>query len=418
MSFDRDDKFAGKNGFVWFTGVVEDINDPLKLGRLRVRIAGYHTENRTDIPVAALQWAYPMSPIQSAGTSGIGHTPFGPLEGSWVMGFFRDGFNCQDPVIIGTYASEITEEPNYGEGFSDPNKIYPRFGKTTTRGKYPVKTDINPLALSGMIEFTPMAWRRDTRIQTIQTAWPFSTVSEPESTWAPAYPKNHVRETESGHVVEFDDTPGKERIHEMHRSGTYREIRPDGTNVVRILGDDFEIILQDKNLAVQGNLNITVQGNVTMITNGDVEHRVKGDMNVAIDGDYNMTVKGGVHVKADKEINILSDDDIAILSEKTLFLAGEIASLMRTNGDLTIGATGDLSTIAGNLHHSVGEEVHHNSSKAPEMPGKITISDAIPERRTNIPSKLLDGSDPTDIKSKKNSGNTQNRVAHQTGNKY
>ena len=394
-----DNKFAGLNGFVWFTGVVEDIDDPLKLGRLRVRIIGYHTENKTDIPIAALQWAYPLVPIIYASISGIGHTPFGPLKGTHVMGFFRDGMYCQEPVILGTVGGEIEEEPNYGEGFSDPDKVYPRYNKTTARGSYPVKTDINPLALSALYEYSPMSWRSETRIENIQQAWPFTTYAEPAIAWAPVYPKNHVKETESGHVEEFDDTPGAERIHLMHRSGSYRELRPDGSRVVRILGDDYEIVLKDKNLAVQGNLNITVQGNVTLITNGNVEQRVKGDMNTAVDGDYNLTVKGSINVKADDEINILTESDLNA----------------QADGDMNLGTEGTFLSEAGDKHYSQGTEVHHNSSSAPTMP---EVEDAIENRRTSIPSKLLDSSDPDTVKSKANTGNTQDRVTFQTGNKY
>ena len=45
---------TGKDGFIWFTGVVEDRDDPDKLGRVRVRAVGYHTEDKTDIPT----WTY------------------------------------------------------------------------------------------------------------------------------------------------------------------------------------------------------------------------------------------------------------------------------------------------------------------------------------------------------------------------
>ena len=38
-------EFMGKNGFIWFVGVVEDRADPKNLGRLRVRCLGYHTED-------------------------------------------------------------------------------------------------------------------------------------------------------------------------------------------------------------------------------------------------------------------------------------------------------------------------------------------------------------------------------------
>ena len=37
-------QFMGFDGFIWFTGVVEDRRDPMKLGRMKVRIAGIHTE--------------------------------------------------------------------------------------------------------------------------------------------------------------------------------------------------------------------------------------------------------------------------------------------------------------------------------------------------------------------------------------
>ena len=44
------ENFQGQDGFVWFTGVVEDRNDPTKLGRVRVRCVGYHTDNKTARP--------------------------------------------------------------------------------------------------------------------------------------------------------------------------------------------------------------------------------------------------------------------------------------------------------------------------------------------------------------------------------
>ena len=42
--------FMGRDGFMWFIGVVEDRNDPERLGRVRVRALGYHTEDKTKIP--------------------------------------------------------------------------------------------------------------------------------------------------------------------------------------------------------------------------------------------------------------------------------------------------------------------------------------------------------------------------------
>ena len=82
--------FVGKEGFYWWHGVVEDVNDPLKLGRCRVRVFGYHTDNLQELPTPDLPWAHPIQPITSAAVSGIGMSPTGLLPGSHVLGFFMD----------------------------------------------------------------------------------------------------------------------------------------------------------------------------------------------------------------------------------------------------------------------------------------------------------------------------------------
>jgi hypothetical protein len=101
MTTSIDNLFA-RDGFWWWVGVVEDRMDPLKLGRVRVRITGYHTDNKNELPTNALPWSMPMQPILSAAISGKGTTPLGPLEGTWVVGFFADGAECQQPIIMGT----------------------------------------------------------------------------------------------------------------------------------------------------------------------------------------------------------------------------------------------------------------------------------------------------------------------------
>jgi hypothetical protein len=111
-------KIFNKDGFNWWIGVVEDRMDPEKQGRCRVRIFGYHTDSKELLPTKDLPWAIPIQPITSAAISGIGSSPLGPVEGSWVIGFFLDGEDCQQPAIFGTIASKAakqafaqTEEP-------------------------------------------------------------------------------------------------------------------------------------------------------------------------------------------------------------------------------------------------------------------------------------------------------------------
>ena len=84
-----------------YTGCVEDRQDPLKLGRCRVRIVGLHTESKISLPTEDLPWAYPIMPVTSAGTSGIGSAPLGPVEGTWVLITFMDP-DEQMPMMLGT----------------------------------------------------------------------------------------------------------------------------------------------------------------------------------------------------------------------------------------------------------------------------------------------------------------------------
>ena len=94
--------FAGRDGFVWWFGVIEDRNDPLALGRVRARVYGYHTADKTKLPTVDLPWAVCVQPTTSASAGGIGMSPTGPIEGSWVFGFWRDPDFMQEPMVIGT----------------------------------------------------------------------------------------------------------------------------------------------------------------------------------------------------------------------------------------------------------------------------------------------------------------------------
>ena len=89
--------FYGKNGFVWWTGVVENDEDPLMLGSVQVRIIGIHNEDKNLVPTESLPWAQTVQPANSSGTTAS------PRPGDWVIGFFQDGDYAQIPVVLGVY---------------------------------------------------------------------------------------------------------------------------------------------------------------------------------------------------------------------------------------------------------------------------------------------------------------------------
>lgn len=75
-----------KSGMTPFYGVVEDNDDPLKQGRVRVRAFGFHNEDRTELPTLSLPWATVLQPTTSASVSGVGFSPNGLLPR--VLGFW------------------------------------------------------------------------------------------------------------------------------------------------------------------------------------------------------------------------------------------------------------------------------------------------------------------------------------------
>jgi hypothetical protein len=118
----------GQDGLKWWIGVVEDRGtgqfsgqkDNLKLGRIKVRIKGHHTDNKSDLPTKDLPWCYVMQPTTSAAISGIGHSPSGVVENSKVIGFFMDGDGGQVPIVFGVLPhiqqKEDTEQNSVGSG--------------------------------------------------------------------------------------------------------------------------------------------------------------------------------------------------------------------------------------------------------------------------------------------------------------
>ena len=50
---------VGFDGFYWFIGVVEDIDDPLQLGRCRIRINNLHSSDKDLLPTEDLPFATP-----------------------------------------------------------------------------------------------------------------------------------------------------------------------------------------------------------------------------------------------------------------------------------------------------------------------------------------------------------------------
>lgn len=259
--------------FNWWFGVVEKKNDPLKLGRLRVRVLGYHSPEKNDIDSEKLLWAHPLMPIGSSSMNGIGESPTGIVEGSWVFGFFRDGSNAQDAIILGTAGGIPQDKRQHkdGDGFTDPNEIFPR-------DEFIGESDTNRLAKNDedTIEDTILTKQKEGESQKVpvalqgkskQKAQPKQHSEDVEekknwtekvTTYNALYPFNSVKETERGMIEEWDDTKTAERYKRWHRCGTFIEEHADGDAVRRVKRNNYELIMGENFVQVIGDCSITI----------------------------------------------------------------------------------------------------------------------------------------------------------------
>lgn len=254
--------FAGKSGFTWFIGIIEDRKDPLKLGRCRVRCVGWHSENKMELPTDALPWATPALPVNNS-------NPYPPKESDMVFGFFADGQSGQNPIIVGVFPNIPLIAGNPQQAFTDPRTeselnlapVKPNESKIN----YPRKLDepsTSRLARNDINYPSPIVeFKKTNKLAKV----------EPDPYYAAQYPYNNVIETESGHAIEFDDTPGAERVHIYHRSGSYIEWAANGDRTERIQKDKFTVVVGNDKVYIQGDVNVEIDGNYNVDVTGDVK---------------------------------------------------------------------------------------------------------------------------------------------------
>ena len=79
----------------------------------------------------------------------------------------------------------------------------------------------------------------------------------------------------------------------QHRSGTFEEIHPDGSKVVKVVGDNYEIIAGQSNVLITGAVNLTVEGTVRELIKGDYVLEVEGDYTQKIHKNHRVKVGAG-----------------------------------------------------------------------------------------------------------------------------
>ena len=310
--------FLGFNDFIWFNGVVEDRLDPYKIGRVRVRCIGIHTHDKEVLPSADLPWAQVVLPVSSPGISGLGSSPSFLLQGSWVFGYFRDGTDCQEPVVLGSIPGRPVQSADTSKGFADPSGEYPLYVGESDVNRLATNDNTHP-ALTARMNVATGIPTADFNATTNADGGEIkasdgTTWDQPAITYNAQYPYNKVYESEKGHIFEIDDTPGAERIYLSHFRGTSYEIDPVGNITYLNAYDKFEITTGHQRHSIGGNSDITIDGRHKIFINKsqsannnyDIQIGPNANVNIQVDkGDINMvTVEGNVNMNVGGDYNL------------------------------------------------------------------------------------------------------------------
>jgi len=249
---------------MFYKGIVEDNNDELKLGRVKVRIIGKHAPSPTKsdvyefLPTQDLPYALPIFPPGASSISGICNFSVPEINSVVICGYFDE--DEQELFYIGTLALiGAAKIQGYGvQSNPNPTKNYP---------------------LSDLVQ-------GENNLQSNSAS--NSLFSVPGSSYGTQYPNNKVIQTKSGHVIELDDTNGAERIRIYHKSGTYNETSPDGKNVDYSVGDKY-IVAPSINIHCDSNCNIYGGSTINVKSDGDVNVESGGNANVTSSGQVVIT---------------------------------------------------------------------------------------------------------------------------------
>lgn len=242
-----------------------------------------------------------------------------------------EGESCQNSVAV------VKEEPK--TEFKEDTKVVVKEKKisvkssTTTKpirgfvdpaGEFPRRfneVDVSRLA-RGVITDTIVERKR--RSLTTGKIAGNQTISEPQTQFNAKYPFNKVTETISGHVIELDDTPGHERLHVYHASGSFIEVHPNGSFVVKSKKDITTISAENMDTIIEGNQrthvdnnsDTTISGNLLIVVQGDTKLRVDGNAEIAVGGNANMNIEGNFDTTVSKNASITCGGKYSVKAQR------------------------------------------------------------------------------------------------------
>jgi uncharacterized protein YcbK (DUF882 family) len=236
-------------------------------------------------------------------------------------------------------------------GFRDPNQKYP----SSTLLNEP---DTNRLARHEKVNETVVYSKEQTRHVGVEKANGKGAWTQSPIPYNALYPFNNVYQSESGHLLEFDDTKGCERIHLYHAKGTYTEVDHNGTQVNFIVGDSFVIMERNGHVHCVGNMDVNVEGAHTLKVSGTADIQINGATTINVHDSAKINVASTLDLTAGGDIKISSGGNITV--DAAGYISTKAASHIAMDGskiDLNTGTSvstglGKIDVIGGTVVNS------------------------------------------------------------------
>ena len=318
---------GGFNNLLHFVGVVEDVHDKTNAGRVRVRAFGIHppriSEDIEDsVPTKDLPWATVLD-----GSYGV--APVIPSVGDWVFGFFVDGREAQQPMIMGRLPGLHMNLPG---GTGEPGEDgYLPIESINNYGK----PELHRYVGGEDLEKGQTLLQKANQESFIKQALSEETFDEPPIAMPETNYNNRVFSSKSGDnfIIMGDgaESESSDYILMSHSSGSVFQIDPTGTIFIKSFGDQYN----------------TTDGVLSTYVTGSSHHNVQEDWSLKVE-----TGSGKVYVSGDLDIecenfNVTARSSMNLNAGVKTSVSAAGISMLATADDINMGAKGNMKFATG-----------------------------------------------------------------------
>jgi len=238
------------------------------------------------------------------------------------------------------------EDGSTGIGFVDPEK---RFPLTSHSGE----SDVPRLASGESILYTIVSDKDDDRDLHIPVANSTVNWSQSPIPYNATYPNDRVYQSESGHIIEYDDTPGAERINIHHAAGTFYEVDSEGNLTNKVKGSRTIIVESNDMVYVQGSGHVTIDGDMSVLVRGQSQVEIIGNSNIVVHGDLTQQVYGS------SSTHVFGDYNLEVDGNMNTLIKGALNT--EVIGALSLGSNSNIGVNAGGMVSLDGSTINWNS---------------------------------------------------------